>query len=130
MANSKKKANKPKQEKGTVETKKPVETMPSISKPGVISKAQLTMLILLSIGISRLLQVKSAFVKTETGEPSTTCLEHLSEEACQDDAVHALLQYKYQTESRRRCSFWPACYSVGIPNTSCNVIMHSSWSAP
>jgi hypothetical protein len=98
MSNNKKKANKPKQENGTVETKKPVETMPtSITAPGILTKAQLTMLILLSIGVSRLLRVKTAFVKTETGEPSTTCIEHLSEEACQDDAVHALLQYKYQT---------------------------------
>ena len=89
--------------KKRVTTKKKTETVDSkeageepyvLQKPSpMFSKAQFSIAVMISIGISRVLQVKSASI-----EPSNSvCVTHLGEEACQDDAVLTLLKYKYHT---------------------------------
>jgi len=83
----------------------------STAKPGVspmqtLTWAQFIILLLLSMGISRLLQIKSAYIMTTVeegaddgvgGAPSAFCLEHLGDAACRESSVLHLLQLKYQT---------------------------------
>lgn len=52
-----------------------------------------TMLILLAVGISKLLDVRNASI----GNPSATCSDFLGEEVCQDNVVSNLLRYKFQS---------------------------------
>ncbi|GAX22920.1 hypothetical protein FisN_24Lh209 [Fistulifera solaris] len=56
-----------------------------------------TMLILLAVGVSKLMDVRNASISTSDGHPSTTCLKFFGEEACQDGAISGLLKYKYQS---------------------------------
>ncbi len=54
-----------------------------------------TMLILLAVGVSKLMDVRNAPISGE--QPSATCLKFLGEEACQDGAISGLLKFKYQS---------------------------------
>lgn len=73
--------------------------------PGGLTKGQLAVLIVVSLGISRLLQVGSAAHDvTTTGAdealattPSPVCVSHLGEPACQQASIRALLKYKFFT---------------------------------
>ena len=70
-------------------------------KPGIFSQSQLTTLILLSMGISRILQVRSAYSgekENEAGRTATLiCVEHLGEVACTDSTVLSLLKLKFHS---------------------------------
>lgn len=69
--------------------------------PGVLSKGQLTALILLALGISRLMQVGSTIHvhrTTEDGSPSPAteaCIQHLGHGACENDYIQILLRFKF-----------------------------------
>ena len=72
--------------------------VPPATIPQQLSMPQLTALIFLSMGASRILQVRSAFLLTAEGKASGICVEHLGGEApCTDATILALLQYKYGT---------------------------------
>jgi len=59
----------------------------------VFKSPQLNALILLSIGVSRILQVRSTFAVA--GEAAPVCVQHLNEAACLDDTILSLLKYKF-----------------------------------
>jgi len=66
--------------------------------PQQLSMPQLTALIFLAMGASRILQVRSAYLLTAEGKASGICVEHLGGETpCTDATILALLQYKYGT---------------------------------
>jgi hypothetical protein len=60
------------------------------------SKSQLAILILVSLGVSRLLQIGGAITKEGTTD-TAVCQEYLGLEACADAAISALIRYKYFT---------------------------------
>jgi hypothetical protein len=66
------------------------------SSIGAFSKAQLGILILVSLGVSRLLQIGGAVTKEGTTD-TTACEDYigLQPEACADPAVAVLIRYKY-----------------------------------
>lgn len=75
-------------------------------KPGVLSKGQLSALIMLSLGISRVLKLGAVVGGTagssadEGGDGDSlvvndVCVQHLGDVACRDGSVLALLRYKY-----------------------------------
>lgn len=66
------------------------------SSIGAFSKAQLGILILVSLGVSRLLQIGGAITKEGTTD-TTACQEYIGQEACADPAVAILIRYKYFT---------------------------------
>jgi hypothetical protein len=66
------------------------------SSIGAFSKAQLGILILISLGVSRLLQIGGAVTKEGTTD-TTACHEYIGPEACADPAVAVLIRYKYFT---------------------------------
>ena len=65
--------------------------------PMILKGPQLTALILLSIGLSRVMQVRSAFAVEPDGQPVQICVQHLGEAACTNDIILSLLKYKYGT---------------------------------
>ncbi len=65
--------------------------------PVAVNVPRWTLLILLAVGVSKLMDVRSASISATDGQPSATCLKFLGEEACQDGAVSGLLKYKYQS---------------------------------
>jgi hypothetical protein len=71
-------------------------TLKKPSSMGAFSKAQLGILILVSLGVSRLLQIGGAVTKAGTTD-TTACQEYIGPEACADPAVAILIRYKYFT---------------------------------
>jgi hypothetical protein len=63
---------------------------------GAFSKAQLGILIVVSIGVSRLLQIGAAVTREGTTD-TTICQDYIGTEACADPAVAILIRYKYFT---------------------------------
>ncbi|EEC49399.1 predicted protein [Phaeodactylum tricornutum CCAP 1055/1] len=68
----------------------------------ILTRAQLSSVIIVCIGIARVLQVGAAvsirstnFVDAESTKPAQACVEYLGEAACRDETVQALLRYKY-----------------------------------
>ena len=101
--------NEKKKSKGTTMKKLVVppttKPTPIEPKPTALSRPQWTMLILLSMGLARLLQVQSASLITTTTAPddeeehviNKTCVEYLGKHACQQLAVSHLLRLKFHT---------------------------------
>lgn len=94
MANQ---SNNKKKKKAAVKrepTKHEEAAEPVVSNPpGVLSNPQLTALIMFSMGVAKLLQLRSA----ASTASSSVCIEHLGEEACQDETILLLLQYKFSS---------------------------------
>lgn len=89
MTNKKKKstANSTKAKKDEKGTAQPTEpTQPS--KPGILTMPQLTLLILLSMGVSKLFEVRSASL-------GSGCESVLGAEACAHASIQTLLRFKF-----------------------------------
>jgi hypothetical protein len=107
MTNKKKTATR-KSAKGTNKDDKKQQNMAALkdaantlrrpsSSIGAFSTAQLGIIIIMSLGVSRLLQIGGAVTKEGTTD-TAACQEYMiGEEACADPAVAALIRYKYFT---------------------------------
>jgi hypothetical protein len=77
-------------------------SLPTV-KPGIFSPGQFTFLVLISMGISRLLQVRSSYGHgedssgTEPDKAVATCVEHLGAVACLDSSIQSLLKLKFHS---------------------------------
>ena len=89
---------------GTKSHKAAATAAPSVRAPAPVSHRapflqgpQLTALILLSIGVSRILQVRASYAIEKDDEPVTICVQHLGVAACTNAIILSLLKYKYAT---------------------------------
>jgi hypothetical protein len=80
----------------------PPPNMPTV-KPGVFSPGQFTFLVLISMGFSRILQVRSSYDHgkdssgTEPEKAIASCVEHLGAVACLDSNIQSLLKLKFHS---------------------------------
>jgi hypothetical protein len=98
--------NRSKKVKKTAESaaaKAQPRSIPTV-KPGIFSPGQFTFLILFSMGISRVLQVRSSYgigedrTGTETDKKTiAACVEHLGATACLDSNIQSLLKLKFHS---------------------------------